>query len=81
SVLFFVVLALSSSLMPLIAKNLRAGQHQMEKQALLLSLNFIFVFHTLLYFPLEFLAEPLANLFSTDPLVLVWLSFYFVVLP
>ncbi|MGL5397520.1 MAG: MATE family efflux transporter, partial [Shewanella sp.] len=81
SVLLIVVMALSSSLMPFIAQNLGAGQPQRAKQALLLSLKFILVFQTLLYIPLAFFAQPLASLFSTDPQVLEWLSFYILVLP
>lgn len=81
SLLLIVVMALSSSLMPFIAQNLGAGQPQRAKQALLLSLRFIFIFQTLLYIPLIFLAEPIAHLFSTDPLVIEWLSFYILVLP
>ena len=81
SVLLIVVMALSSSLMPFIAQNLGAGQPQRAKEALLLSIKFIFVFQTLLYIPLIFLAEPIAHLFSTDPLVIEWLSFYILVLP
>ncbi|MGL5391824.1 MAG: MATE family efflux transporter [Shewanella sp.] len=81
SVLLIVVMALSSSLMPFIAQNLGAGQPQRAKAALLLSLKFILVFQTLLYIPLAFLAQPLAQLFTTDPQVLEWLSFYILVLP
>lgn len=81
SVLLIVVMALSSSLMPFIAQNLGAGQPQRAKEALLLSIRFIFIFQTILYIPLIFLAEPIAHLFSTDPLVIEWLSFYILVLP
>ncbi|MGI2200878.1 MATE family efflux transporter [Shewanella baltica] len=81
SVLLIVVMALSSSLMPFIAQNLGAGQPQRAKEALLLSIKFIFIFQTILYIPLIFLAEPIAHLFSTDPLVIEWLSFYILVLP
>ncbi|MGL4613293.1 MAG: MATE family efflux transporter [Shewanella sp.] len=81
SVLLIVVMALSSSLMPFIAQNLGAGQPQRAKAALLLSLKFILVFQTLLYIPLAFFAQPLAQLFTTDPQVLEWLSFYILVLP
>ncbi len=81
SVLLIVVMALSSSLMPVIAQNLGAGQPQRAKQALLLSLKFILVFQTLIYIPLAFFAQPLAQVFSNDPQVLEWLSFYILVLP
>lgn len=81
SVLLIVVMALSSSLMPFIAQNLGAGQPHRAKEALLLSIKFIFIFQTLLYIPLIFLAEPIAHLFSTDPQVIEWLSFYILVLP
>ena len=81
SVLLIVVMALSSSLMPFIAQNLGAGQPHRAKAALLLSIKFIFIFQTLLYIPLIFLAEPIAHLFSTDPQVIEWLSFYILVLP
>ncbi|MGL5046299.1 MAG: MATE family efflux transporter [Shewanella sp.] len=81
SVLLIVVMALSSSLMPFIAQNLGAGQQQRAKDALLFSLKFILIFQTLLYIPLIFLAEPIAHLFSTDPQVIEWLSFYILVLP
>ena len=81
SVMLIVVMALSSSLMPFIAQNLGAGQAERAKQALMLSLKFILVFQTLLYLPVVYFAEPIAQLFSTDPLVLEWLSFYISVLP
>lgn len=81
SVLLIVVMALSSSLMPFIAQNLGAEQPQRAKQALMLSLRFILIFQTLLFVPLAFLAQPIAELFSTDPQVIEWLSFYILVLP
>ncbi|MBB1475543.1 MATE family efflux transporter [Shewanella sp. SG41-3] len=81
SVLLIVVMALSSSLMPFIAQNLGAGQHDRAKKALLMSLRFAFVFQTLLFIPLFFYAESIAGLFTHDPLVIEWLSFYIMILP
>ncbi|GGI80061.1 MATE family efflux transporter [Shewanella gelidii] len=81
SVLLIVVMSLSSSLVPFIAQNLGAGQKQRAHQALMLSLKFVLVFQTLLYFPLMLLAQPIAELFSQDPRVLEWLYFYVVALP
>jgi putative MATE family efflux protein len=81
SLLLMVVMALSSSLMPFIAQNLGAGQTGRAKEALLLSLKFILLFQSLLYIPLAFYAEPIARLFSTDPLVIEWLGFYILALP
>jgi len=81
SVLLIVVMALSSSLVPFIAQNLGAGQTERARNALLLSLKFVLVFQTLLYLPLFFFAEPIARLFSSDPQVIDWLSFYILVLP
>lgn len=81
SVLLIVVMALSSSLMPFIAQNLGAGQHLRAKDALLKSLKFVLVFQTLLYIPMYFFAQPLAELFSSDPVVIDWLTFYIIALP
>jgi putative MATE family efflux protein len=81
SVSLIVVMALSSSLMPFIAQNLGAGQPERAKKALLMSLQFVFVFQTLLYIPLYFNADFIAGLFTHDPLVIEWLSFYILVLP
>ncbi|WP_240778396.1 MULTISPECIES: MATE family efflux transporter [Shewanella] len=81
SVLLIVVMALSSSLMPFIAQNLGAGQHDRAKKALLMSLRFAFVFQTLLFIPLYFSADIIAGWFTHDPLVIEWLSFYIMVLP
>lgn len=81
SVLLIVVMALSSSLVPFIAQNLGAGQTARARDALLLSLKFVLVFQTLLYLPLLLLASPLAQLFSSDPQVIEWLTFYILVLP
>jgi putative MATE family efflux protein len=81
SLLLIVVMALSSSLMPFIAQNLGAGQPQRAKAALLLSLKFIFAFQLILYVPLFFFAGAIASLFSSDPQVIEWLSFYIMVLP
>lgn len=81
SVLLTVVMALSSSLVPFIAQNLGAGQTERARDALLLSLKFILLFQTLLYLPLFLFAEPIAKLFSSDPQVIEWLSFYIIVIP
>ncbi|WP_282109448.1 MATE family efflux transporter [Shewanella algicola] len=81
SVLLIVVIALSSSLMPFIAQNLGANQPERAKKALLMSLQFVFVFQTLLFIPLYFNATAIAQLFTNDPLVIDWLSFYVMVLP
>ena len=81
SLALIVVMALSSSLQPFVAQNLGAGQPQRAEKAVKLAINFVFVFQTLLYLPLLLLAEPIAELFSSDPQVLKWLSFYIMVLP
>ncbi len=81
SVLLIVVMALSSSLVPFIAQNLGAGQTERAREALLLSLKFVLVFQTLLYLPLWFFAEPIAHIFSNDPQVIEWLTFYILMLP
>ncbi|MGX9460646.1 MATE family efflux transporter [Shewanella sp. A14] len=81
SVLLIVVMALSSSLLPFIAQNLGAGQTVRAKRALLVSLQFVFVFQTLLFIPLYFNADFIAGLFTHDPMVIDWLSFYVMVLP
>lgn len=81
SVLLIVVMALSSSLMPFIAQNLGANQPARAKKALLMSLQFVFVFQTLLFIPLYFNATAIAHLFTNDPLVIDWLSFYVMILP
>ncbi|WP_299492772.1 MATE family efflux transporter [uncultured Shewanella sp.] len=81
SLMLIVVMALSSSLVPFIAQNLGAGQRARAHQALMLSLKFIFIFQTLLYIPFMLLATPVAGLFSQDPQVITWLSFYIQFLP
>lgn len=81
SLLLIVVMGLSSSLVPFIAQNLGAGQKERAREALLLALKFVLLFQTLLYIPLALLAPQIAALFSTDPQVLEWLSFYVLVLP
>ncbi|MCE9687615.1 MATE family efflux transporter [Shewanella sp. AS16] len=81
SVLLIVVMALSSSLMPFIAQNLGANQAERAKQALLMALKFVLLFQSLLYLPIALFATQLAQLFSSDPLVIEWLSFYLLVLP
>ncbi|WP_299010863.1 MATE family efflux transporter [uncultured Shewanella sp.] len=81
SLMLIVITALSSSLVPFIAQNLGAGQKIRAHQALMLSLKFIFIFQTLLYIPLMLLATPIASLFSQDPQVITWLSFYIQFLP
>lgn len=81
SVLLIVVMALSSSLVPFIAQNLGAGQTERARDALLLSLKFILLFQTLLYLPLLLLAAPIAQLFSGDPQIIEWLTFYILTIP
>ncbi|ABZ78318.1 MATE efflux family protein [Shewanella halifaxensis HAW-EB4] len=81
SVMLIVVMALSSSLVPFVAQNLGAGQTLRARSALMLSLKFVLLFQTLLYLPLLFLAKPLAELFSNDPQVVEWLTFYILVMP
>lgn len=81
SILLLGVLALSSSLVPFIAQNLGAGQRQRARQALMMSLRFVLIFQTLLYIPVALLAPQLAGLFSSDPTVLKYLTFYILALP
>ena len=47
----------------------------------MLSLKFVLVFQTLLYLPLLFWASSIAQLFSSDPQVVEWLTFYIIALP
>ncbi|MFV7771553.1 MATE family efflux transporter [Shewanella marisflavi] len=81
SVLLIAVMALSSSLVPFIAQNLGAGQTQRAREALMLSLRFVLIFQALIYLPLALMATPIAQLFSKDPQVIEWLSFYIIALP
>lgn len=81
SVLLIAVMALSSSLVPFVAQNLGAGQTDRARQALMLSLKFVLVFQSLLYLPLLVCATPIAELFSHDPQVIEWLTFYIIALP
>ncbi|GIU45921.1 MATE family efflux transporter [Shewanella algidipiscicola] len=81
SVLLIAVMALSSSLVPFVAQNLGAGQGGRAREALMLSLKFVLVFQTLLYLPLLFWASSIAQLFSSDPQVVEWLTFYIIALP
>ncbi|QYK01864.1 MATE family efflux transporter [Shewanella psychrotolerans] len=81
SVLLIAVMALSSSLVPFVAQNLGAGQTERAREALMLSLKFVLIFQTLIYLPLLFFATPVAELFSSDPQVLEWLTFYIIALP
>ena len=80
--LFIVVtMAMTSSLMPFVGQNLGAGQHKRAKEGMLLALRFAFVFQSLMYIPILLSGESIAKLFSSDPLVIDWLSFYIQVLP
>ncbi|MBM7072469.1 MATE family efflux transporter [Shewanella sp. 202IG2-18] len=81
SLALIVVMALSSSLLPFISQNLGAGQPERARQAVKLAIKFIFIFQTVLYIPLFFSAKPIAEIFSSDPQVIKWLSFYVMVLP
>ncbi len=81
SILLIVVMALSSSLVPFVAQNLGAGQKERAHQAVMLSLKFVLIFQTVLYLPLFFCAAHIAQLFSNDPKVIEWLSFYIIALP
>ena len=81
SVLLIAVMALSSSLVPFVAQNLGAGQTNRAREALMLSLKFVLIFQTLIYLPLLFWATPIAELFSHDPQVIEWLTFYIIALP
>lgn len=81
SVLLIASMALSSSVVPVVAQNLGANQKQRARDAVMLSLRFVLVFQTALYLPLALWAQPLAGLFSDDPQVLEWLTFYIQVLP
>lgn len=81
SVLLIAVMALSSSLVPFVAQNLGAGQTERAREALMLSLKFVLIFQTLIYLPLLFFATPIAELFSHDPQVIEWLTFYIIALP
>ena len=76
-----VIMALTSSLMPFVGQNLGAGQHQRAKDAMMLSIRFALVFQTLLYIPIFFSGGFIAELFSQDPVVVNWLSFYIKMLP
>jgi len=81
SILLIVVMALGSSLVPFIAQNLGAGQPARAHRALMLSIRFILLFQTLIYLPLVLLSGPIAHLFSQDPQVIDWLTFYIMTLP
>ncbi|QSX32954.1 MATE family efflux transporter [Shewanella avicenniae] len=81
SVMLIVAMALSSSVVPFVAQNLGAGQPERARRAVLLSIRFVLVFQTLLYLPLMYFATPIAGLFSDDPQVLTWLTFYIQYLP
>ncbi|RLV60907.1 MATE family efflux transporter [Parashewanella curva] len=81
SILLMAVMALSSSLVPFIAQNLGAGKPERAKQALTLSLRFIFIFQCVLYIPVLLFSQHIALLFTQDPAVLHWLHFYLVALP
>ena len=81
SLLLLVTVALSSSLVPFIAQNLGANQKERAHRALMLAIKFVLIFQTLIYIPIYFLANPIALIFSTDPDIVKWLTFYIQVLP
>lgn len=81
SVLLIVSMALSSSVVPVVAQNLGAGQPERARSAVLIAIRFVLVFQTLLYIPMACFAAPIAGLFSDDPQVLTWLTFYLQFLP
>lgn len=81
AILLIVAVALSSSLVPFIAQNLGAGQRDRAKLALMLSIKFIFIFQTIIYIPIALCANHIAAIFTSDPDVLKWLTFYIHVVP
>lgn len=81
SILLILAIALASSLVPFIAQNLGAGQQKRAAKALQLAIRFVLIFQTLLYLPIAIFATPIAQLFSSDPLVIEYLHFYILCLP
>ncbi len=76
-----VIMAMTSSLMPFVGQNLGAGQHKRAKDGMMLALRFALVFQTLMYIPIYFSGNTIAQWFSSDPAVIDSLSFYIHVLP
>lgn len=81
SVMLIGVIALASSLMPFLAQNMGAGQHERSKLALLGSAKFSVLSQFALYVIIALLARPLANLFSDDAQVIEYLVIFLYLVP
>lgn len=76
-----VILALSTTLPPLVSQNYGAGLLGRVRQAYQLSLGFIVRWQLLVYVVLALLAIPLSRLFSVDPSVQQWIQWFLWILP
>lgn len=81
SVMLIGVIALASSLMPFLAQNVGAGQHERAKSALLGSAKFSIISQFVLYVIVALLARPLANLFSDDAAVIEYVVIFLYLVP
>lgn len=81
SVMLIGVIALASSLMPFLAQNVGAGQHERAKSALLGSAKFSIISQFFLYVIVALLARPLANLFSDDAAVIEYVVIFLYLVP
>jgi putative MATE family efflux protein len=73
--------ATAASLMPFIAQNLGADQHTRAYQGLKKAIYGIWVWQLVLCVPLYYFSTAIAELFSQNPEVVEWLSFYLHWLP
>ncbi len=64
-----VIMAFTASLPPFVGQNHGAGQHQRIEDAVIKSIQFIFVWQILIYILLCLFANPISQLFSDDPSV------------
>ena len=76
-----LVLAMSSTLPPLISQNYGAGRLDRIKEAYSISLRFIVVWQLAVYLLLIFAAPWIAGLFTTDPEVLETIRLFIWILP
>ncbi|GLP95757.1 MATE family efflux transporter [Paraferrimonas sedimenticola] len=81
SFLLIGVNGLATALAPFIAANLGAGQKLRAHSALMQSLFGCLAIQALVVLPVVLFATPIARVFSDDPQVVHWLSFYLKLVP
>ncbi|MUL09211.1 MATE family efflux transporter [Aliivibrio fischeri] len=81
SLMLLVIMALTSSLSPLVAQNLGAKQPERVKEAIFLAIKFSVAFQLFLYILIVPLSIPISHLFSQDDAVQHGLWMYLICVP